>query len=622
MTVALEHWFEPAPPEGRRLLSTVGARRVAVVAQSGAGKTYAVLRLLELLYGRGSPFVVIDPVGNFWGLRLGKDGKSAGLDVRVLGGAHGDVELPAQSGRAIADFIATSKASLILDISRLDEDERAQFVTELAQRLLVRWSEKRRVLTLVLDEAQEFVPETLEKKADARMRAALRRWALTGRNFGLGLILLTQAPQNVQKRVFNLADLLLVGRLGGEHERAAVERWVKRKGVDGKALLEDLPSLPSGTFYASSPEWLELADKVTVTDRTTYDASKTPELGDEEYDEQALAAVDLGPLMQALRECLPEVSADEEPAPTRGRSTKGSPPAPAPASNGNGYAHSADDRVIAALERELSEVRAELIAREQTIRHLGERNRMLETASLQAYVRLRDVMPESALSPREQASGRDTDAFTAPGSLAGSFRAPSLSPPAAPRVLRTGEVLPVPSGVNPDRLINEQASRVTVEGESKVKDAYRQDLLATLCTYGPMNRERLSLLSGKSRTSTSFASAIRWLVQAQLITDVDGVMKATIEGQRQSRVEPLPLGRALYDHWRRKLNPYDAEGFDEIAKVRGGLSRAQISERTGHSQTSTSFARTIRTLKAMGLAGEVKGKVFLLDHVRTSMGLS
>lgn len=625
-------WFRPAPAAGRRLLSTVGARRLAIVAQSGAGKTYAILRLLELLYEKGSPFVAVDPMGNFWGLRLASDGQRPGLDVFVLGGSHGDAELPASSGPAIAEFLARTKASLILDVSRLDEEERAEFVTSLTKRLLELWSEKRRVLTLVLDEAQEFIPETLESKLDGKMRAQLRRYALTGRNLGLGLVMLTQAPQNVQKRVFNLAELLLVGRLGGEHERAAVERWVRRKGVDGKALLADLPSLPSGTFYASSPEWLQLAEKVTVTERITFDASRTPELGDEAPDERALAHVELGPLLKALRDCLPAaasvVAGDDEPEP-----------------NSAGFEQ---QHVIDALERELGDLRRVLVEREHIINRLGERNRELERASLQAFASLREVMPESALAPSERALA--ADAFTAPGSLAGSFRVSatplvdaSLSRGRAelPRVLRTDEVLPIPTDAatrarrlaprsEPPPALAQRRGATTAEGESKAKDRYRQDLLATICTYGPLNRERLSLLSGKSRTSTAFASGIRWLVAARLITDEDvaeggtreRVMKATTEGHRQSPQPPLPLGRELLEHWRSKLSAYDARAFDALVKVPGGLTRQQLAERTGNSLTSTAFARSIRTMKAMGLAGEAERRIFLLHHVRTAMGLS
>jgi hypothetical protein len=611
MTDAMEHWFEPAPPDGRRLLSTIGTRRVAVVSQSGGGKTYALMRLLELLHQRGSPFVVIDPVGNFWGLRLGKDGKSPGIEIRVLGGAHGDVALPPGSGRAIAEFLAKSKVSLILDVSRLDDDERAQFVTDLATRLYALWSEKRRVLTLILDEAQDFIPEALERKADVKMRAILRRWAHTGRNLGLGLVMLTQAPQNVQKRVFNLADLLLVGRLGGEHERAAVERWVRRKGVDAKALLADVPTLPSGTFYASSPEWLELAGKVTVTERSTYDASKTPELGDESPDERALAVVDLEPLRRALAACLPaeaEEEAEEEPP---------GPGEPAPSNGHGGNGHST---LTVALERELDEARAELGRRQELIDRLNDRNRKLEQASLQAYVRLREVLPPTV----------DTGSATVSLSLSNTAPASSVLAAAGltERPLRSAtdrvviaDPAPVRTAASEVRAAKKLPAPPSSElGESS--EAYRADILATICTYGPVNRERLSLLSGKSRTSTTFASAIRWLLAAGLIAETSGQLQATREGHRQSNQAPLPTGRALYDHWRAKLKPYDQETFDALAKVRSGLTRQQLSERTGHSQTSTTFADSIRTLKGMGLAGEVGKCVLLLDHVRTAMGLA
>jgi hypothetical protein len=598
-----EHWFEPAPADGRRLLSTIGTRRVAVVSQSGGGKTYALLRLLELLYERGSPFVVIDPVGNCWGLRLGKDGKSPGLSITVLGGVHGDLPLPAQSGPAVAEFVGKGKTSLILDVSRFDEGERAEFVTAFCRRLYELWSEKRRVLTLILDEAQEFVPEALESRGDGKMRAMIRRWALTGRNFGLGLVMLTQAPQNVQKRVFNLADLLLVGRLGGEHERAAVARWVKRKGVDGQTLLDDAPSLPSGTFYASSPEWLGLAGKVTVTERWTYDASKTPELGDEEPDAQALAAVDLGPLQRALADLLPRAAASEAPA-----------EAGEPAELGAAASTAGHTTLTVALERELDEARAEIARQQQSIERLSERNRQLEQAAHQAFAALRAVMPASVPST---AAVELTITNTAP-------RAPLPS-----SVLAAAGLVERPlRRAAPARTAASEVARAKQRPalpSDELKGAsleYRQELLASICAYGPLNRERLSLLSGKSRTSTTFASGLRWLVAAGLITDEGGRLEATREGHRQSRQPPLPTGKPLYDHWRSKLSPYDAETFDALAKYRSGLTRKQIAEITGHSQTSTTFASTLRTLKGMGLAGEVGGRVLLLDPVRTAMGLS
>jgi hypothetical protein len=59
-----------------------------------------------------------------------------------------------------------------------------------------------------------------------------------------------------------------------------------------------------------------------------------------------------------------------------------------------------------------------------------------------------------------------------------------------------------------------------------------------------------------------------------------------------------------------------------IAQSACRLAEVPLGEDGASGHELTSFARTIRTLKAMGLAGESNGRVFLLDHVRTSMGLS
>ncbi len=344
-----------------------------------------------------------------------------------------------------------------------------------------------------------------------------------------------------------------------------------------------------------------MAEKVTVTERITYDASRTPELGDEGHDEQALAAVDLGPLVQALRECLPVEA--ELPAAARSRSKSATPAPAAPESNGH------TEALTAVLQHELAEARAEIARQEGVLGKLSQRNRELEAAALGAYARLRDVVPAHV-----DTRGTVELTFT---NTAPRAPVPAASPPVTSLPPLVEHALLSTRGVG-------TVAPAAAEGaeSSGSTEAYRQALLATICSYGPLNRERLSLLSGKSRTSTTFAAALRWLVGARLITDEQGQMKATMEGQRQSRQDPLPIGRKLYEHWRQKLSPYDAQSYDAIAKVPGGLTRRELAERTGHSQTSTTFAASIRRLKGMGLAGEANGRVFFFDHVRTSMGLS
>src|SRR5688572_29435200 len=78
-----------------------------VLAKRGAGKSNAAAVMAEAMYGAGLPFVVVDPVGAWWGLRSSRDGKTDGLSVPIFGGARGDVPLEPGGGNLVADLIAT-----------------------------------------------------------------------------------------------------------------------------------------------------------------------------------------------------------------------------------------------------------------------------------------------------------------------------------------------------------------------------------------------------------------------------------------------------------------------------------------------------------------------------------
>ena len=80
----------------------VATQTLAFIARKRAGKSYAAGKLVEGLYENGVQFVIVDPVGNWYGLRLAADGKSPGLDVPVLGGLRGDIPLDPHGGKLVA----------------------------------------------------------------------------------------------------------------------------------------------------------------------------------------------------------------------------------------------------------------------------------------------------------------------------------------------------------------------------------------------------------------------------------------------------------------------------------------------------------------------------------------
>lgn len=65
--------------EGLSLPIEAITEKLAFLGRTGQGKSYAAQKLAELMHGAGAQFVVLDPVGNWWGLRLAADGKGPGI---------------------------------------------------------------------------------------------------------------------------------------------------------------------------------------------------------------------------------------------------------------------------------------------------------------------------------------------------------------------------------------------------------------------------------------------------------------------------------------------------------------------------------------------------------------
>src|SRR3990172_1760777 len=100
----------------------------AFLGRRGSGKTYGASKLAEEFHKIGAQFVVIDPVGVLWGLRLTSDGKSAGIPIPLFGGLHGDIPLEPSAGKLMADLIVDKGISAILDVSQFEHNsEKARF---------------------------------------------------------------------------------------------------------------------------------------------------------------------------------------------------------------------------------------------------------------------------------------------------------------------------------------------------------------------------------------------------------------------------------------------------------------------------------------------------------------
>ncbi len=250
----------------------------AQIGRKGAGKTYLASMIAEQMLDVQAQVIIIDPIGNWWGLRVASNGKSKGKDIFIIGGTHGDVSVVPESGKEIAKLLAEKNISVVLDVSEFRKNERKKFITDFAEEFYHLKKTRNTPVHVFLEEAQKFVPQRITKD-EARMLGAWEDIVRLGRNYGIGCSLISQRPQSVNKEVLSQVECLFVLQITGLHERKALEGWVQEAGADRK-IIGFLPSLSQGEGYVWSPSWLRTFQKVKFNKKTTFDTSATPKLGE------------------------------------------------------------------------------------------------------------------------------------------------------------------------------------------------------------------------------------------------------------------------------------------------------------------------------------------------------
>jgi hypothetical protein len=278
------------------------------IGRRGAGKTYLAGVLCEQMLDLRAQVIVLDAVGNWYGLRVGADGKSKGKDIFVIGGQHGDVPLTSDAGATIARFLVEKSVSAVLDISALRQGERKRFASDFGEEFFHLKKAQRSAVHLFIEEAQLFIPQRYGAD-QARMLGAFENIVRLGRNYGIGATLISQRPQSVNKEVLSQVECLCVLQVNGTQERKALEDWVQEAGADRK-LVGNLPGLGRGEGYVWSPSWLRIFKRVHFAKKTTFDASATPEVG-RAMKAAMVSAVDVEALKAALSSIVEKAQEDD-----------------------------------------------------------------------------------------------------------------------------------------------------------------------------------------------------------------------------------------------------------------------------------------------------------------------
>lgn len=281
---------------------------IDLVAKRGSGKTYAATKLAEEMIGVGAQVVVIDPVGNWYGLRLGSDGKhSGGLDIKILGGRHGDIPLEHTAGKVVAKTIVETDMSVILDVSMLSKPKQRRFITDFSEALLEYRKRNPSAMHIFWEEAYRFMPQKQAKGSKNEMLEATEELVTMGRNFGIGGTIICQRSAQISKTALTQAGILLAMNTTGLADRKVIEAWVEYQSLEMKKL--ELSSLRRGEAYVWWPEEFGIK-RIKVAKKKTYDASSTPKFG-EKTKTRKLKEIDLDALSSAMAETVEKVKAED-----------------------------------------------------------------------------------------------------------------------------------------------------------------------------------------------------------------------------------------------------------------------------------------------------------------------
>lgn len=220
----------------------------ALLGTKGAGKTYAAKGIAEQLLDHDIPIVVFDPIGRWRFMKIaGEDSKRPrGYKIVVAGGEQPDLPLTAQSAQAIVRAAIRENIPLVLDLydRKLSKADWRRIVQSCFRTLLY---ENKGIRHVFLEETAEFAPQKIQ---DGETYAEVEKLVRMGGNALLGITLINQRAQEVNKAVLDLCDNLVLMKQRGSHAIDALEKWIDKLDPDSaKMIARAMPRMTAGEAW-------------------------------------------------------------------------------------------------------------------------------------------------------------------------------------------------------------------------------------------------------------------------------------------------------------------------------------------------------------------------------------
>lgn len=545
----------------------------ADLATKGMGKSHLAQVIAEELLEHGQVFAAIDPTDAWWGLRSSADGKSDGYQVTVFGGDHADIQLEPDAGVALADFVMEERRPIIICTEGLTQSGEVRVVREFLERI---YRKNREPLKLFVDEADMFAPQKPDDPEDAKSIRAMRNIVRRGRKKGIGCMMITQRPAELNKGVLNMCDTLFVLGMESPLDIDPIEKWTRSKEPKVRAIademIDSLTTLPVGDAWVVKKR-AGLFKRFRARAKRTFDSGATPKPGQRAPVAKKLAPIDLKVVGERIA-AMVERQRAEDPKLLKAR--------------------------VAELEKDITRMKAAALERPTAKAEIKTVEKpVVKEAQLQRLGvlieqgdglvnRIRDVAGAArqsldAVCDKAAAFGLKLEASI--GELRNGLRAattpnipggrPALSAPAATRNAAAVTIR------------REAVSRNIPAGDGvRLPPGEAATLRAALQFPNGLQRAQLTVLTQYKRSSRD-AYIQRLREKGLLDVSGDRVTATAAGAAAMPNAEPLPTGQALQEHWLRELPEGERAVLTVLLAHEGAeISREEIDAQTGYQRSS------------------------------------